>query len=462
MNIDELDKLFERSKVLRFIGIGGISMSSLAMIAKDRGFTVTGYDRSRSNMTEKLEDAGIEIDYQPSPGKVDAADAVIYTAAMHPDHPEMARAAATGKPLVKRAEFLGYIMQRYSNRIGVAGMHGKSTTTSMLSQIFIESAVDPTVVNGAELNVLEGGAYRVGSDRHFIFEACEYTDSFLSFLPTIAVVLNIDRDHVDYFLSIEQTIESFSRYMALAPVAIVNWDDARVRVASADYKGKLIRAGIESRDVDYRAINVSFDRGFGEFEVEKHGKILGSVKLGVPGSHSVLDALIAAAASDVSGIDFESIARGLHDFKGAHRRMERIGSMRGIEIMDDYAHHPSEIQTTLAGVAKRGYNKVWCVFQPHTYSRTAGLFDEFSRAFDDADTVIFADIYSARETNTFGVSSEGLAKAVGEHALYFPTFEQIADYLRENAREGDLILTMGAGDVYKIGQMLNDESAPTD
>jgi len=457
MNIKELDGLFEKAKTLRFIGIGGISMSSLAMIAKNRGYAVTGYDRSRSQMTEKLEDAGIPIDYRPDPDKIDLADAVIYTAAMPAEHPEMKRASETGKPLVKRAEFLGYIMQRYKNRIGVAGMHGKSTTTSMLSQIFIESSVDPTVVNGAELSVLEGGAYRVGSDRHFIFEACEYTDSFLSFLPTIAVVLNIDRDHVDYFLSMEQTIGSFARYMALSPKALVNWDDARVRVACDGYKGELVKAGIESRDVDYRAANISYERGFGEFDVEKYGVKLGRVKLGVPGSHSVLDALIAAAASDLSGIDFESIARGLHDFKGAHRRMERVGSMHGVEIIDDYAHHPSEIETTLSGVAKQGYNKVWCVFQPHTYSRTAGLFDEFSRAFDHADTVIFADIYSAREVNTFGVSSEDLAKAVGERALYLPTFESIADYLRENAKAGDVILTMGAGDVYKIGQMLNEE-----
>ncbi|MBQ7160767.1 MAG: UDP-N-acetylmuramate--L-alanine ligase [Clostridia bacterium] len=457
MKIEELDKIFEKAKILRFIGIGGISMSSLAMIALDRGFEVTGYDKSRSSLTEKLENAGIAIDYEPSTGAVDLADAVIYTAAMKPDHPEMAHAAATGKPLIKRAEFLGYIMQRYVNRIGVAGMHGKSTTTSMLSQIFMESAVDPTIVNGAELKVLEGGAYRVGGSRHFIFEACEYTDSFLSFLPTVAVVLNIDRDHVDYFLSMEQTIDSFKRYISLAPCALVNWDDARVRVACEGYGGKLVKAGIESDDVDYRAVNISYERGFGEFDIEKRGGLLGHIKLGVPGSHNVLDALIAAAASDLSGIDFESISRGLAEFKGAHRRMERVGSYNGIEIYDDYAHHPKEIKTTLEGASRQGYERVWCIFQPHTYSRTAGLFDEFSRAFGDADRLILADIYSARETNTFGISSEDLAKAAGNGAIYLPSFEEIENYIRENARPGDLILTMGAGDVYKIGQALNNE-----
>lgn len=457
MEINELNEIMNRMRTIRFIGIGGISMSSLAMIAHDRGYDVTGYDRSSSNLTERLEQAGVSIDYDANPAAVDKADVLVYTAAMSMSHPEMMRAAELGKPLIKRAEFLGYIMQRYRNRVGVAGMHGKSTTTSMLSQIFMESTVNPTIVNGAELKILEGGAYRVGGSEHFIFEACEYTDSFLSFLPTVAVVLNIDRDHVDYFLSMEQTIDSFKRYIALSPCAVVNWDDGHVRVACDGYKGDLIRCGIESEELDYRAVNISYDRGFGEFDIEKRGKNMGHIKLGVPGKHSVLDALIAAAASDISGIDFDSIARGLRNFTGAHRRMERIGSFEGVDIYDDYAHHPSEIKTTLAGVSKRGYNSVWCVFQPHTYSRTAGLFDEFSRAFDDADHVIFADIYAARETNTFGVSSEALAKAVGSNALYLPTFDEIAEYLRCNVTEGDLVLTMGAGDVYKIGEALNQE-----
>ncbi len=457
MEINVLNEIMNKVKRIRFAGIGGISMSSLAMIAHDRGYEVSGYDRSSSNLTDRLEAAGVSIDYDPTPSAVDQADAVVYTAAMSMTHPEMARAAELDKPMIKRAEFLGYIMQRYRNRVGVAGMHGKSTTTSMLSQIFMESTVDPTIVNGAELKILEGGAYRVGSIDHFIFEACEYTDSFLSFLPTIAIVLNIDRDHVDYFLSMEQTVDSFKRYIALAPRAVVNWDDGHVRVACDGYKGQLVRCGIESEELDYRAVNISYDRGFGEFDIEKHGENIGHVKLGVPGKHSVLDALIAAAASDMSGIDFDSIARGLRNFTGAHRRMERIGSFDGVDIYDDYAHHPSEIKTTLAGVSKRGYNSVWCVFQPHTYSRTAGLFDEFSRAFDDADHVVFADIYAARETNTFGVSSEALAKAVGSNALYLPTFDEIAEYLRDNVTEGDLVLTMGAGDVYKIGEALNSE-----
>ena len=458
MELKQLDEIFSKSRVVRFIGIGGISMSSLAMIAHSRGYEVTGYDRARSNLTQRLEESGIVVDYEPSPENVEKADVVVYTSAMKADHPEMKCAAEAGKPLVKRAEFLGYIMQRYRNRIGVAGMHGKSTTTSMLSQIFMESTANPTVVNGAELKILEGGAYRVGGTDHFIFEACEYTDSFLSFLPTVAVVLNIDRDHVDYFLSMEQTIDSFKRYLALAPTALVNWDDGRVRIACDGYEGELFKAGIESEDADYRAVNISYVRGFGEFDVFKCGRMLGHVKLGVPGQHSVLDALIAAAASDISGIDFDSIARGLRNFTGAHRRMERTGSFNGVEIYDDYAHHPSEIMTTLEGVSKQGYSTVWCVFQPHTFSRTAGLFDEFSRAFDSADRVIFADIYSARESNTFGVSSGDLAKAVGAKAIYLPSFEEIAEFLRENAHSGDVVLTMGAGDVYKIGEMLTPET----
>lgn len=457
MNIETICEVLANADKLHFIGIGGISMSSLAMIAIDSGLTVTGSDRAPSDLCLKLEKAGAKITYGHAAENVDGADAVVYTAAVKDDNPEMMRAKELGIPLLKRAEFLGYIMKDYRNRIGVAGMHGKSTTTSMLSQIFMESTVNPTIVSGAELGILDG-AYHVGGREHFIFEACEYTDSFLSFLPTVAVVLNIDRDHVDYFLSMEQTIDSFKRYINLADTAVVNWDDAHVRVACEGYKGNLVKCGFKSEGLDYAAENISYDKGFGEFDIICHGALLGHVKLSVPGEHSVLDALCAAASSHISGIDFESIRLGLLAFTGAHRRFEKTGTFAGgIDVYDDYAHHPSEIETTLRGAAKRGYREIWCVFQPHTYSRTAGLFDEIARAFGDVDHVIFADIYAARETNTFGVSSEMLAAAVGDKGLYVGGFEAIADYLRKNAQKGDLVITMGAGDVYKIGTMLCGE-----
>ena len=428
-------------------------MSSLAAIAVRRGYRVTGSDRAESEATDKLAKLGIEITYAHNAENVIGADAVIFTAAVHDDNPEMAKSVELGIPRIKRAEFLGYIMRDYKTRIGVAGMHGKSTTTSMISEVFIKCGAEPTIVNGVKLAMLDG-AYLVGSKEHFIFEACEYTDSFLSFFPSIAVVLNIDRDHVDYFESMEQTVESFRKYINLAENAVVNIDNEYMADAIKGYCGNLITVGTEGKEAEYKAENIIYKNGCGEFDFMHNSKKLGRISLSVPGKHEVLDALVSAAVADICGLDFEKCAKALYEFKGANRRFERTGSFNGIDVYDDYAHHPSEIKTTLEGIVQLGYKKVWCIFQPHTYSRTAGLFDEFSRAFDEVDTVIFADIYAARETDTLGVSSKKLAEAAGEHALYIDSFEKIAAYLKENAEPGDLILTMGAGDVYKVGQML--------
>ena len=457
MNKTELNELLSKVKKLHFIGIGGISMSSLAVIAKNKGIEVTGSDQSRGDATERLEAAGIKIVYAHKSENVEGCDAVVYTAAVHDDNPEMSRAAELGIPRIKRAEFLGYVMQDYKNRIGVAGMHGKSTTTSMISEVFMTAGVDPTIINGARMSMLGGEAYRVGGDEHFIFEACEYTDSFLSFYPSIAIVLNVDRDHVDYFPSMEATVDSFRRYLALSETAVVNIDDDYTVEACDGYEGDLIRVSTKGNEAEYNAVDISYDRGFGSFDVVRGADNLGRVTLGVPGEHSVLDALVAVAVSDICGLPFEPVAKALNAFRGANRRFEYIGKYNGIDVYDDYAHHPSEIKTTLEGVAKRGYDKVWCVFQSHTYSRTAGLFDEFARAFDGIDTVIFADIYAARETDTLGVSAELLAERAGGKALYLGGFDEIEEFLKANAKPGDLILTMGAGDVCRIAYSIVNE-----
>ncbi len=457
MNKTELNELLSKVNKLHFIGIGGISMSSLAVIAKQRGFSVTGSDRSKSEATEKLEAQGINVIYAHEASNVEGCDAVVFTAAVHDDNPEMARAIELGIPRIKRAEFLGYIMQAYSNRIGVAGMHGKSTTTSMISEVFMTAGVDPTIVNGVRLKKLEGEAYRVGSRDHFIFEACEYTDSFLSFFPSIAVVLNVDLDHVDYFSGIDHIIDSFRRYLALSETAVVNIDDGYTVDACEGYEGNLIRVSTKGNEAEYNAVDIRYDNGFGSFDVIKGAQNLGRVKLNVPGEHCVLDALVAVAVADLCGLPFEPVAKGLCEFRGANRRFEYIGKYNGIDVYDDYAHHPTEIETTLSGVRQRGYDKIWCVFQSHTYSRTAGLFDEFARAFDSIDTVIFADIFAARETDTLGVSAELLAKKAGDKALYLGGFDKIEEFLKANAKPGDLILTMGAGDVYKIAYSIVNE-----
>ncbi len=458
MNKTELNELLSSVNKLHFIGIGGISMSSLAMIAKERGFSVTGSDRAKGDATEKLESAGIKVIYAHEAENVENCEAIVYTAAVHDDNPEMARAIELGIPRVKRAEFLGYIMQAYKNRIGVAGMHGKSTTTSMLSEVFMTAGVDPTIVNGVRLPMLDGGAYRVGGKEHFIFEACEYTDSFLSFFPSIAVVLNVDLDHVDYFSGIDHIIDSFRRYLSLADTAVVNIDDAYTVDACDGYEGDLIRVSTKGNEAEYNAVDITYDNGFGSFDVIKGSQNLGRVTLNVPGEHCALDALVAVAVADICGLPFEPVVKALSAFRGANRRFEYIGKYNGIDVYDDYAHHPTEIETTLSGVIQRGYNKIWCVFQSHTYSRTAGLFDEFACAFDSIDCVIFADIFAARETDTLGVSAELLAERAGEHALYLGGFDKIEEFLKANAKKGDLILTMGAGDVNKIAySIVNDK-----
>ncbi len=457
---DRLEKIFSVPRKIYFIGIGGISMSSLAHIAHDRGQIVGGYDRTPSKLTKALEDDGVKIFYEIDPAHIKDYDVIVYTAAIKPDQPELAAALEADRKgekfCVYRADFLGWLMSRSENRIGVAGMHGKSSTTSMISHIFLAAGRDPTIVSGAELDEL-GGAYRLGSKRDFIMEACEYQDSFISFTPNIAVVLNIDLDHTDYFSGIDQIIDSFRRYLAIAEngYAVANVGDPNVRKALEGYRGKLVSFG---EGGSFTAANVTRDHGRAEFDIEKEGKFFTHVKLGVTGTHHVMNSLAAAAASDICGVSPEDISKGLGSYRGAKRRMEYRGNMTTdsgdkIPVFDDYAHHPTEIKATLSGALGMGYERVFVVFQPHTYSRTASLFDGFTSAFEGVHA-IFADIYAAREVNTFGVSSEKLAKAAG--GIYLPSDEEIAKYLRSELRSGDMLIVMGAGDIIRLDDMILD------
>lgn len=449
MEKDILFNILDKAKKLYFIGIGGISMSGIAVFAREMGYEVAGSDRSESDLTARLRESGVRIYLSHEAEYVVGADAVVFTAAVGTDNPEMAYAAELGIPTVSRAQFLGYIMCRYENKIGVSGTHGKSTTSSMLSHVFLEAGLDPTVALGAELSEL-GGAYRMGGGRDFIYESCEYKDSFLSFYPDIAIILNIDHDHVDYFLTMEQMVESFRKSIRTAHTVIVPADDERVESALEGYSGKVIRFGLNG-ECDFYPADLTYERGKARFTVMAYGKELCRVSMAVPGEHNVVDALAAAAASYICGVPGDAIGKGLGNFAGARRRFERKGSVRGVDVYDDYAHHPTEIRATLSGISKLGYRRVICVFQPHTYSRTAELFDEFTESFGAVDEVVFVDIFSARETDTLGVSSKMLADHV-EKAKYFPSFDETVDYLRGASHAGDLILTMGAGDVYKIGE----------
>ena len=452
MNDTEIHMLLEHAHTLYFIGIGGVSMSSLAAIAQERGYLVRGSDRMQSAVTEHLAERGIPVYPSHRPEQVEGADAVVYTAAIREDNPELMHARELGIPCISRAVFLGWLMTGYRNRIGIAGTHGKSTTTSMCAEILMAAGVDPTVVSGAALNDMHG-CYRVGSRDFFLFEACEYTDSFLSFYPTTAVVTNVDLDHADYFHTLERVEQSFHRYIGLAEQAIVNWDDPNVRVVTEGYPGRVISFGLEAGDASYRAEGIQFVHAMPSFDIYAHGAFLTHAALHIPGKHNIYDALAAAAAAHENGIDAESIRKGLEQFRGAKRRFEFRGTVNGAALYEDYAHHPSEIRATLAAARQFG-KRILCVFQPHTYSRTAELFDGFVSAFGDADEVVFADIYAAREANTYGVSSCQLAQHV-KNARYLDSFEKIASYIRENAREGDMVFLMGAGDIIRVEELLS-------
>ena len=447
---------------LFFAGIGGISMCSLAYISKLRGHTVAGYDRTPTKITRDLEASGIPVYYEGDEAHVDGVDMLIYTVAIPEDTPEYKASLERGIPCVSRADYLGYLMKGYGRRIGVSGMHGKSTTTSMLESVFLAAGRDPTVSCGAVMKDT-GAAHRIGSEDYFIFEACEYMDSFLDFYPTMALILNIEMDHVDYFHSMEQIEESYAKFAAKTGedgFAVVNLCDDNVMRAVSGYRGHLVTFGVECDRADYSAENISFDRGCGSFDLVKHGKVLCRIDLRVFGAHSICDALAVAAAAHTYDVAPRDIALGLSKYVGAGRRMEYCGKAKnGAAIFSDYAHHPTEIATTVKAASAMGYDRVICVFQPHTYSRTKELFDGFSAALSDnsCSEIVLSKIYSARETDTLGVSSQLLAKAIrktGKKATSFEDFTDIATYLKETSGEGDMILIMGAGDIPAVVELI--------
>ncbi len=436
-------------------------MSSLAHITHLRGYRVGGSDRCRTALTDKLSAAGIDIRYEHAQENVRDFDAVVYTVAISPDNPEYVEAIKRGIPCISRADYLGYLMTGYPRRIGVSGMHGKSTTTSMCAEIFMTAEVDPTVLSGAELQSM-GGAYRVGKGDDFIFEACEYMDSFLDFNPTVAVILNVEMDHVDYFHSIEQVRDSYGRFASLTGkdgFAVVNADDEDTMLSIENYTGKKITYGIE-QSADFRAVNIEIKKGMPTFDIRKGGEFFARVELSVTGYHNIYNSLAAAAAADLAGLSPEKIAEGLHKFTGAMRRMDLKGKLHGAYIYDDYGHHPTEVKTTLEGAAalarSRG-GRLLCAFQSHTYTRTKEFLSDFATAFEAADRVYSVDIYSARETDTLGVSAELIAKMIGEKALYTGSFENTAKAILADLCENDTVIIMGAGDIYKVFDYLEDK-----
>ena len=452
---------FDRPCRIHFIGIGGISMSGLAAILLHEGFTVTGSDSKETDLTRKLSEAGAKIVCPQSADNItDDIDAAVYTAAIHPSNPEYAAAVEKNIPLLTRAELLGQMMRSYRIPICVSGTHGKTTTTSMAAHILMAGGMDPTISVGGILPLI-GGNYRIGSKDTFLMEACEYTNSFLSFFPKISLILDIDADHLDFFKDLDDIRHSFRRFAELLPedgTLIINADDPACKMITRGLPCKVITYSEENGKADYTADLITYDSlGNASFRALHHGSPIGSFSLRVPGQHNVGNALAAIALGCELGLSASVIQEGFASFHGTNRRFEYKGKMNGTTIIDDYAHHPTEIKATLRTAQRVPHETIWCVFQPHTYTRTKALLPQFAEALSIADKVILADIYAARELDIYGISSRDLQEEIiklGTDCLYFPSFGEIEAYLRENAAAGDVVITMGAGNIVQVGEDL--------
>lgn len=450
-----LDKLLPPCKI-HMIGIGGVSMSGLAEILKNKGYQVTGSDINKSHLTDTLIQNDIPVFFNHDENNVKGVDAVVYTAAIKKDNPEYHYAEINKIPLIERSVLLGEITKMFNNTIAIAGTHGKTTTTSMLSVSFLEANMDPTISVGGELPAINSN-YKIGNSEYFITEACEYVESFLTLAPHCAIILNVEEDHLDYYKDINHIKSAFNKFANKIDAngyLVINNDDLNCKDINCN--AKRVTFGIEN-DSRFMAKNINMNSEFTEFDFIEDGKKIAKVKLIVPGNHNIYNALACLSVCRLYSIPLDSAILALSTFSGAKRRFEFKGDANGILIYDDYAHHPSEIKATLKAAKSKKKNKVWCVFQPHTYSRTKALLTEFSEAFYDADNVIVTDIYAAREKDNGEISSKDLVEKISstsKNAIYIKDFENIVNYLKENATKDDLIFTIGAGNVYKIGEEL--------
>lgn len=457
---------FAKGKSVFMIGIGGISMSGLAEILNQWGYRVSGSDMASSHITDKLIKSGISVAIPHNAENVYGTDVVIYTAAVKTDNPEYMKAVQLNIPLIDRASLLGEITAMYSNAIAISGTHGKTTTTSMTALALHRANADPTVLVGGELGAI-GGNYCIGNSGFLVTEACEYVESFLKFSPHTSVILNIEADHLDYFRDIEHIKSSFLKFgnkTRPEGTVIGNLDDANIIEIFRDIERNKISFAINNSQADFVAKNITFNpNGCAQFTVSKQGETLGFITLKIPGIHNVYNALACISVCSSYGIDFDKMKIGIEEFEGAKRRFELIGETNGIKIYDDYAHHPSEVIATLDAASKKSHKSLWCIFQPHTYTRTKSLLHEFSSSFKNATKVIVLDIYAARETNTCEIHSKDLVNEinkVSENAIYAENFEKATQIIEENVSPGDIVMTMGAGNVYQIGKTLLNKKAP--
>jgi UDP-N-acetylmuramate--alanine ligase len=451
------DFLKDKNKKVHFIGIGGISMSGLAEILLENNYKVSGSDMKSSNIIEKLEKQGAEFFLGHDEKNINDVDLVVYTAAVPEDNPELVRAQELKLTIMDRAEFLGQIMKGHKYNIAISGTHGKTTTTSMVSHIFLQANLDPTILVGGELDIIDGNV-KTGKSEYFITEACEYKASFLKFFPYVGVILNIEADHLDFYRNIDHIQETFIEFTKLIPsdgYLVAYAEDKKINAVIASANCNILTYGIDAGEI--HAKNITFnDRGCAAFDVYRNEEKLFTTNLNVPGKHNVLNSLASICVALSLNVPHKDIVEGLASFFGTHRRFEIKGVKDGVTVVDDYAHHPTEIKATLEAARNFPHRKTYCVFQPHTYTRTLTLFDDFTHCFFNADEVILADIYAAREKFTNLVSSDMLGDKIrefGQSCHNFHNFEEIVDYLKANLKDGDLLLTVGAGDVYKIGEM---------
>ncbi len=452
---------FDKAIHVHFIGIGGVSMSGLAEILLRAGFPVSGSDRSSSAATERLQSLGATVSIgQRASNITDDIDLVVYTAAIHEDNPELRAVREKGIPAITRASLLGQIMANYRYAIGVAGTHGKTTTTSMLSHILLAAELDPTISVGGNLKTI-GGNIRVGQSDVFLAEACEYTNSFLALFPTIAVILNVEEDHMDFFHDLHEIETSFKQYAGLLPddtgVLVINGDMDSFSYIVQDLSCQIFTFGVGSQN-DYYPDHITYDElGNSHFDVMERGTLLFHADLSVPGLHNITNALASIAVARSLHIDCSAIREGLVSFSGADRRFEYKGTVGGVTVVDDYAHHPTEIRSTLLAAASYPHRELWTVFQPHTYTRTRAFLHDFADALSLSDHIILTDIYAAREADTGEVSSadiQSLLEEKGCDVHYFHSFDEIENFILENCSGNDLLITMGAGDVVLIGERL--------
>lgn len=450
------DEYLKQGRKGHLIGIGGVSMAPLAEVLSGAGLEITGSDMNHSDKTAHLESMGIKVYYGHDQSNIEPdVQFVVRTAAVHDENPEIVRAHELGIPVFERAQAWGAIMKDYRNALCIAGTHGKTTTTSMCTHILMAAEKDPTVMIGGTLPILQAG-HRVGKGDTIVLESCEYYDSFLNFFPTIAVILNVEEDHLDYFTGgLPMIQKSFRQFAASVPergCVVANAEDSNTMETLKDLDRRVVTFGL-TEDADVTAKNIRFSGARSTFDVYANGQFLTDVTLHVPGIHNVRNALAATAAMLQLNISPTAIKYGLAGFNGAGRRFEYKGKYNGADVYDDYAHHPGELKATIDAVEQLNYKRSIVVFQPHTYTRTAALFDDFVEQLKRPDVVYLAEIYAAREKNTVGISAKDMAAQING-AKFFPSFEEIVADLRKYAQPGDIILTIGAGDVYKIGEQL--------